>query len=89
MKLPLSLKCAKHVAIYCFIESKSKHIGFCVVVHVHIMGRYLYGPFLQRYIDRDLDLIYWSTCKLMVTLWTVEYSVSCCSNAGSIIDKLY
>jgi hypothetical protein len=31
-----------------FIERKSKHIGFYVVVNVHFMGRSVYVPYLQN-----------------------------------------
>jgi hypothetical protein len=90
MKLALSLKFEKFVGIYGFIESKSKHVVFYVVVHAHFMGMGMYGILSGKYIHRDLILIYWLTCgNLLVTLCPVYCSASCCTNAGSVIQNLY
>jgi hypothetical protein len=65
MKLQLSSKCSTRVGIYSFIESKSKHIGFDVVVYVHFIVRSVHGPLSPRY-DRDFSLIYF---YLVVITW--------------------
>ena len=44
--------------MYGFIESKSKRVGFYVVLHVHYIGTIVYGPLSARYIERILSQIY-------------------------------
>ena len=64
MQLIQSVKCKICVGIYVFIERKSKHIGFYVVVLVHFIGISVYNPLSAMYIHRDLVLIYRSRCAL-------------------------
>ena len=64
MQLPLSMKCEICVGIYVLIESKSKHIGFCVVVHAHLIVKSVYNPLSAICDHGELFLIYWSRCGL-------------------------
>ena len=90
MQIALPLKCSTHVRMYGFIERKSKHIGFCLVVNGHFMDKHLYSPLSTNYIQRNLVLMYRLVyVNQMATLWNVEFCASCCSNAGSISQNLY
>jgi hypothetical protein len=89
MKLTLSLKCSTRVGIYGCIESKSKHVGFYLVVHVHFMGRSVYGTISANIFTEIYFDVLSTSGNLMITLWTVQFSASCYSNAGSVIQDLY